>query len=235
MVTPIHSHKVIPVIGRKLFIINNGVDELIEKIRLCWEKDLEIMVVEMIPGPDSALSSFYTYIDDQKVSHFKYTKRVIRRYPQNRGLACYHASEWIPETAEAGEKFFKEIGFTGFGNIEFKRDPRDNQLKVIEANSRFTAAQELIVRSGAPIDLIFYCVATGQMAPAFSTYQQDLTYWYGLRDTLAFLELRRTGQLTMRQWLSSLSLHNQVSPLHDMDDIYPTIGAIRARIAKTFG
>ncbi|MEM9332701.1 MAG: carboxylate--amine ligase [Pseudomonadota bacterium] len=235
MVKPIHSHKFIPVVGRKLFIIKNDADDLVRKIRLCWEKELEIMVVEMIPGPDSALSSFYTYIDDHTVSHFEYTKKVIRRYPQNRGLACYHSSEWMPETAAAGKAFFNKIGFTGFGNIEFKRDPRDNKLKVIEANSRFTAAQELIIRSGAPIDLIFYCVATGQMAPTFSTYQQDLTYWYGLRDTLAFLELRRKGELTIRQWLSSLSPHKQISPLHDLDDIYPTLGAIRARIAKTFG
>ncbi|MEM9277975.1 MAG: carboxylate--amine ligase [Pseudomonadota bacterium] len=235
MVKPIHSHKFIPVMGCKLFIVQDDVDELVSKIRLCWENNLEIMAVEMIPGPDSELSSFYTYIDDRNKSHFKYTKKVIRRYPANRGLACYHATEWLPETAAAGEAFFSGIGFTGFGNIEFKRDYRDNQLKVIEANTRFTAAQELIVRSGAPIDLIYYCVATGQISPTFSSYQQDLTYWYGLRDTLAFLELRRAGKLTMRQWLASLSPFKQVSPLHDANDLYPTISAITARIVKTFG
>jgi D-aspartate ligase len=233
MVKPIISHEFIKVFGQKLFIIENDFDQLAEKVRLSWAENLEVMVIEMIPGPDAQLSSYYTYIDKNHHSHFDYTKCVVRRYPVNRGLACFHKNTWLPETANAGRKFFQGIGFTGFGNIEFKLDPRDNVLKVIEANARFTAAQELIVQSGAPIDFIYYCVATGQPAPEFSTYNENLTFWYGLRDVLAFLEMKKSGSITAKQWIQSLFPLRHVPPLHNIKDLYPSIAAITARVEKT--
>jgi D-aspartate ligase len=233
MVKPLASHKFVEVFGRKLFIIESSFDELVEKVRHSWANNLDVMVVEMIPGPDSLLSSYYTYIDANNNTCFDYTKRIIRRYPVNRGLACYHASQWLPETAEAGRKFFEGIGFTGLGNVEFKRDLRDNQLKIIESNARFTAAQELVIQSGAPIDLIYYCNATGQPAPSFGNYSNGLTYWYGLRDFLAFVEMNRNGQLGFFQWIKSLFPLNHVAPLHSLSDPLPTFGAFIARIEKT--
>ena len=233
MVKPILSHNFIKQFGKKLFIIEKDFDELAGKVRLAWSKNIEVMVIEMIPGPDSQLSSFYTYIDGDDQIRFEYTKRIIRRYPINRGLACYHKSEWMPETAEAGKKFFKGIGFQGLGNIEFKRDPRDNILKVIESNARFTAAQELVVQAGAPIDFIFYCAATGQPAPTFEEYDQQLTYWYGVRDFLAFLEMRMAGSISTEQWIKSLFPLKHVPPLHSVSDPYPSFAAFSARLDKT--
>lgn len=233
MVKPIISHRFHKVFGRKLFIIEESFDELAEKVRLCRQHGLEVMVTEMIPGPDSLLSSYYTYVDGDGRFLFDYTKRIIRRFPENRGLACYHVTDWLPETAEAGRKFFAGIGFTGIGNIEFKRDPRDNRLKVIESNARFTAAQELVVRSGAPIDLIYYCTATGQPGPHFASYENGLTYWYGARDFLAFLEMYRAGRIGVGEWVKSLFPMRHVSPLHSLSDPYPTWGAFLARAGKT--
>ncbi len=233
MVKPIISHRFSKIFGCKLFIIEDSFDELAEKVRLSWQNNLDVMVIEMIPGPDCLLSSYYTYIDGDDNVLFDYTKRIIRRFPQNQGLACYHASEWLPETAEAGKKFFTGIGFSGLGNIEFKRDPRDNLLKVIECNARFTAAQELVIQSGAPIDLIFYCSVTQQPMPKFSTFQQNMTFWYGLRDTLAFIELYRQGKIGFGEWVKSVLPMNHVAPLHRLSDPMPTAGALAARIEKT--
>ena len=233
MVKPIISHKFSKVFGCKLFIIEDSFDELAEKVRLSWQNDVEVMVIEMIPGPDSVLSSYYSYIDDDNNALFDFTKRIIRRFPLNRGLACYHATEWLPETAEAGKKFFKGIGLTGLGNVEFKRDPRDNVLKVIECNARFTAPHELIIQSGAPIDLIFYCSITRQPGPTFNKFRQNLTFWYGLRDTLAFIELYRQGKIGVGEWIKSLLPMNHVAPLHRLSDPLPTFGALAARIEKT--
>jgi len=233
MVKPIISHRFSKIFGCKLFIIEDSFDELAEKVRLSWQNSLDVMVIEMIPGSDCLLSSYYTYIDGDNNVLFDFTKRVIRRFPQNQGLGCYHASEWLPETAEAGKKFFTGIGFRGLGNIEFKRDPRDDLLKVIECNARFTAAQELIIQSGVPIDLIFYCSVTQQALPVFYNYQQNKTYWYGLRDTLAFIELYRQGKIGFGEWVKSILPMNHVAPLHRLSDPVPTIGALAARIEKT--
>ncbi|TDJ44038.1 MAG: carboxylate--amine ligase [Gammaproteobacteria bacterium] len=232
MVKPLNTVNFYRIFGRKLFIIEKRFDEVVEKVRLAQQNDQPVMVVEMIPGPDSLLSSYYTYIDKNGKSLFHYTKRIVRRHPVNRGSACCHVTEWLPDTAAAGRKFFEGIGFTGLGNIEFKHDLRDGKLKIIEVNARFTAAQELLVRSGAPIDLIIYCHLTGQKPPQFSSYTQALIFWYPLRDFLAFLELWRRNELTAMEWLRSWFPHHVISPLHKITDPMPSITAAGGVLEK---
>ena len=60
-VKPIQSHKFTAVFGKKLFIVEDDLDELGSKVRHAWEHGIDVFVVEMIPGPDSQLSSYYTY------------------------------------------------------------------------------------------------------------------------------------------------------------------------------
>ncbi|MBI2717454.1 MAG: hypothetical protein HY245_03730 [Rhizobiales bacterium] len=234
-VKPVQSHKFIKAFGKKLFIVKESFDELAAKVALAWRNGIEVFVIEMIPGSDSELSSYYTYRlgDGRKLFHF--TKSIIRRWPVNRGNACYHRTGHYPETRAAGEKFFDAAGLAGLGNIEFKRDSRDGLLKLIEVNARFTAAQELVRRAGVPIDLIVYCHLTGQAIPEAQQAEKELRYWYPMRDFLAFVELYRRGELGLFAWLKSLARSGMVFPLFSFDDPVPTLGAglavIRRKIA----
>jgi predicted ATP-grasp superfamily ATP-dependent carboligase len=235
MVKPLSSHKFNAVFKRKLFIIEESFEELKEKARLALEHGLEIMVVEMIPGPDDLLNSYYTYIDRDGRYLFHFTKRIIRRYPINRGGACYHITEWLPETADLGRKLFTGINLRGLGNIEFKRDTRDGKLKVIEINPRFTAPHELIVRCGAPIDLIVYCHLTGQEIPRFETFGQFVRLWHPVKDFLAFLELNRRGELSFWQWLRSVAHRGQIFPIFSLSDPMPFFASAGSVFSKLKG
>jgi D-aspartate ligase len=228
MVKPVHSHKFSRVFGRKLFVVEASWDELKHKVELAQSRGFEIMVVEMVPGPDDLLSSYYAYVNRDGEFLYHFTKSVIRRYPVHRGNGCYHKAEWLPETAALGRALFAKLGLRGIGNVEFKRDPRDGKLKLIEINTRFTAAQELLTRAGAPLDLAVYRDLTGQTVPRFETYRQGLRLWYPQRDFLSFLELRRAGHLTLMGWLASVWPLLHVMPLADLSDPQPTLGAIAA-------
>jgi predicted ATP-grasp superfamily ATP-dependent carboligase len=223
MVKPIHSHRFAKVFHQKLFIVESGFDELAEKIRLAHDNGIEVMVVEMIPGPDDLLSSYYTYMDSSGRCLFHFTKRVVRRYPVNRGGACYHLTEWVPATAELGRKFFGGIGYRGMGNIEFKHDERDGQLKVIEVNPRFTAAHVLAVNAGALLDLVIYAHVTGQEARSFESYQQSRRLWYPVKDFLAFRQLSSRGQLTFSAWLASVMHRHTDLPIWKLSDPLPSL------------
>jgi predicted ATP-grasp superfamily ATP-dependent carboligase len=226
MAKPRHSHKFSKVFGRKLFIVEDSFEELEERLRLALDHGLEMMVVEMIPGPDDLLSSYYTYHCRNGGKLFDFTKRVIRRFPVNRGNTCLHETAWLPETAAAGETFFKAAGLKGLGNIEFKRDRRDGQLKIIEVNARITAAQELVRRSGAPIDLLIYCHLTGQPLPEVKQGGEGLRMWYPLRDFLSACQLFKRGQLSPWRYLRSLPLRRPVFPLLSLADLRPIGGAL---------
>jgi D-aspartate ligase len=232
MVKPLNSLTFMAEFGRKLFIVREDFAEVVEKVRLCRERGHQVMVVEMIPGPDSLLSSYYTYRTSDGTILYNYTKSVIRRWPVNRGGACFHQSEWLPETAEIGRRMFDGIGWQGIGNVEFKRDMRDGQLKIIEVNGRLTAGHPLVTRGGAPIDLIIYCHLTGQVLPRFDSYSQTLRLWDPLRDFMAFLQLRRTGELSFRGWLRSIFAQKIILPFFCVDDPRPGLAEFSGLLAK---
>jgi len=232
IVKPVHSHKFVRAFGKKLFIIEDGYADLAAKVGLALEHGLEVAIVELIPGPDTLLSSYNSFINEEGESLLDFTKRMIRRYPVNSGNGCYHIAEWEPETARLGKKLFDYLGVRGFANVEFKRDPRDGQLKIIEINGRFTAAHELFVRSGAPADLIAYCSLTGQPGPKVTDFRQGLRLWYPILDFLAFLQLRQRGELNFSGWVKSIVGKPVVLALVRLDDPRPALCAVAANIQR---
>ena len=232
MVKPVQSHLFTQAFGCKLFIIEESYDELEVRVRSAWDKGVDVFVVEMVPGPDSQLSSYYTYRTTAGRRLFDFTKSVIRRWPVNSGNACMHKTGWDADTADAGRRFFDAVGLKGLGNIEFKRDTRDGKLKVIEVNARFTAAQELVRRAGYPIDLMIYCHLTGQPVPQVKPSRSPLYMWYPVRDFLGFLQLRRRGELSFGGWIRSIAKSPMVFPLASLSDPLPVFGAAIGIAAK---
>jgi len=230
MVKPLNSVAFMKEFGRKLFIILDDFEEVIEKVALCRSRGQHVMVVEMIPGPDNLLTSYYTYRTPEGKSLYDYTKSVIRRWPVNRGHTCFHQSEWLPETAAMGRKLFEGIGWQGFGNIEFKRDLRDGQLKIIEVNGRFTAGHRLVTAAGAPIDVMIYCYLTGQPGPVFDSYSQSLRMWSPIHDFLAFRQMNRLGQLDFKAWVKSIFAQKLILPYFSWDDPGPTFAEFGSKI-----
>ncbi|MGH7494844.1 MAG: carboxylate--amine ligase [bacterium] len=222
VVKPIHSHlfqKIFP--GRRYLFANNAV-ELRKQLRQALTAKLKIMISEFIPGPDALLSSYYTYMDAGGKPLFHFTKKIIRRFLKNQGLACYHQTEWSEEVMQAGLKFFEGIHYRGFGNVEFKRDVRDGKLKIIECNPRLTAAQELLARSGMDVALLMYNHMAGFALPNMNGYQQGLRLWFPVRDFRSYLELRRMRELSFFGWIKSVC-HKNTLPFFKWSDPLPSL------------
>jgi len=234
LLRPIHSHKFQRVFRKKLFIVRDA-NELRAKVVEVAAHGLQMIVCELIPGPDDLLSSYYTYIAPDGHHLFHFTKRIVRRSPPNFGLGSYHATEWLPHTAEMGKRFFCGIGFRGLGNIEFKRDPRDGQLKLIEVNARFTAVQELLVRAQMDIAWIIYRHVTGSVVPTVNGFKEDLRLLYFLDDFDAYRDLRALGQLSFLSWVRSIS-RPQVFPYFSFHDPKPALAkgwsTLQTRVLK---
>jgi D-aspartate ligase len=227
LVKPAYSHLFTPVYGEK-FLVAYDFQSLCEAFADVRERGLDVVLLEMIPGPDDRLCSYFTYIDESGSFLLDFTKRVIRRYPETKGLGCYHITDWNPEAARLGRRLFAHIGLRGLGNVEFKRDPRDGKLKVMEINARFTAANGLVAASGYDLGLLVYNRLAGRPQAPLDRggYRTGLRLWYPKNDTKAFLQLHKKGSLTFASWLISI-LHPQVLPYFRWDDPAPaTIGAL---------
>ncbi|MEX1034148.1 MAG: hypothetical protein WDZ30_12355 [Cellvibrionaceae bacterium] len=230
LIKPIHSHIFQRRFRKKLFYVE-GSGELMARSNEALGAGICFMLCEFIPGPDDLLSSYYVYIDRDNQPTFEFTKKVLRRSPPNFGAGSYHMTEWLPRTAEKGFQFFSGIGFQGLGNIEFKTDPRNGELKVIECNARFTGAQELITRSGLNMPYLIYHYLTENVRAPKSSFTEFMTLWLPFEDFDAYRDLRASKQISARAWLRSIC-RRQVFCYFAMDDLKPFFSASRRELSR---
>jgi D-aspartate ligase len=210
IVKPHVSHVFVREFKRKFFVAQNF-QQLLDCNRVAERAGVEVVLLEMIPGPDSKLCSYYTYLDEEGNALFDFTKRVIRRYPVNMGLASYHITDRVEGVREPALNLFRHVGLQGLANAEFKYDERDGQLKLIECNARFTAANTLVARAGIDLGNFVYNRIVGIPQPPLTRFRTGLRLWDPLRDFRAFLELRKRGELTLVQWLASVMHRSSIT------------------------
>lgn len=221
LIKPIYSHIYQSKFHAKLRLVET-VRELQQHLDEVNDLGVDVMLCEFIPGPDSLLCSYYSYFDEESQPLFHFTKRVIRRQPEHFGGGCYHITDKIPDVVEMGLKFFQGIAFRGLANVEFKRDLRDGRLKLIEANARFTAAHQLLVKCGMDTARIVYDRLAGNLVRIPHDYESNVRLWYPLEDFGAFREQRRKSNMSFAQWIRSIA-HKQTFPHFDVLDPMPVI------------
>jgi predicted ATP-grasp superfamily ATP-dependent carboligase len=216
------------------YLVVNCYDELVTTLQKVADTNIEFLLMEYIEGADDQLSSYYTYLDADGQPLFHFTKRVIRRYPINQGMTCYHITDHNDEVRELSLRLFQQAGLRGVANAEFKRDARDGALKLIECNARFTAANGLVAESGFDLGRFVYDRVTGRKPAELTVYRDNMRLWYPVEDFLAFLQLRRRGELTLRQWLASI-MHRKSLPIFRWTDPLPSLVGRGRHAARCLG
>ena len=213
----------------------SGPDEALSVLSPVAELGVPMLLTEVVEGPDANYCSYYSYIDRDGEPLYHFTKRKMRQYPIHFGGGTYHKSEWQPDVAELGLKFFKGVGLKGIGNVEFKRDSRDGQLKLIECNPRLTASDNLIRAAGVDIPYLAYCAAAGLPVEAPTSFTDGEWQWLPSGDLKAFLAYRKAGEMSLLEYASSL-LHKQHFPIMDRNDPGPAmVGLYRNLRRKVSG
>lgn len=230
IVKPVLSH-IFQQKFRTKFIVAENFKQLCEAFSVAADADIEVLLVEKIPGPDTQLCSYYTWLDEEGNPAFDFTKRIIRRYPTNMGLATYHITDHVEGVKEPAVTLFRHVGLQGLANAEFKYDARDGVLKLIECNARFTAANGLVARAGIDLGAFVYNRLAGLPLPPMNDFRDGLTLWDPMRDFKAFTELRRSGSLTLLGWLRSVA-RRHCFPGFDLMDPRPGLSRLIRRIRK---
>ena len=226
---PLSSHEFAQHFGilQKVLLASDR-DELLEAFDRTLQVGVEMLVTEIIPGGDDEYYSYYSYLDENGSPLYHFCKRKLRQWPIHFGLTTYHEAIWDPRVAELGLKFFRGVGLRGVGNVEFKRDPRDGEYKIIECNHRFTAASDLVRHSGIDMPLIAYRRAVGLPVEPVRGYRVGVRMWHPIEDARALLEYREEGSLTVGAWLRSV-MRRQHFPLLSLDDPGPSLASLSVK------
>lgn len=231
---PLHSHLFARIFGAATKVLLAEDRAELERVaREIGPHGLQMMVTEIIPGPEDAYTSLYTYIDERGEPLLQFTKQKLRQMPVGFGLATYHQSVRNDEVARVGLQFCQGIGIRGMACVEFKRDQRDGRYKVIECNHRFTLGSEILRYAGINLPLLAYNRVTGGPAHPIDGYREGVHLWVPLADTRAFLAYRERGELTFPAWVKTLR-HRPYFQLLDPADPGPSI-ELFGRRARRFG
>lgn len=238
LVKPRLSHLFDNRFGRKHIIVDRY-EDLLPAYEMATGDGMEALLVELIPGGDDRLCSYFTYLDERGTPLVHFTKGVIRRYPAGMGGGTYHITRWIPELIAPANRLLDQAQLRGLANVEFKFDTRDGQYKLIECNARFAASNALVSASGMKLAELVYNRIVNRPPPEIPHYCREMRQWDPVRDFSAFRQLRRSGQITLGQWLRSIA-HRQTFPFFEWRDPMPAVArvlkplrrAIAARLGK---
>ena len=218
---PVSSHLFAQAAGmsKKLFVVHDR-EELLQRFDEALDLGTEMLLTEIVPGPDEAFCSYYSYLMPDGAPLFELTKHKLRQKPIGFGLTCYQETVWQPDLIEVGRRFCQGVGLRGVACVEFKHDHRDGAWKIIECNHRFSLANEIVRLAGIDIPVIAYRRAAGQPVAPIGSYRK-VRMWNPIEDASAFVEYRAAGELGLAAWIRSL-LCRWHFPMWRLSDPAPT-------------
>jgi predicted ATP-grasp superfamily ATP-dependent carboligase len=124
-----------------------------------------LILQERITGPGVGLFACY----DGGRATALFSHRRLREKPPWGGVSVLAESVALePDLVEAGTRLLDALGWHGIAMVEFKRDLRDGQPKLMEINARFWGSLQLAVDAGIDFPNILVDAALGH-APATPT------------------------------------------------------------------
>jgi len=223
LLKPVRGHEFKGKLNVKNFEANN-IEEYDKYVSLCLKENQEIMVQEIIPGPDTNLFKCMTYINTKNQISGLFFYNKIRQNPPKFGVlrVCISA----PNNDEV-ERLFKLLlngsGYKGFLTVEFKKDLRDGKLKFIEANVRMPRNIYLPLAAGVNFPWIIYkdLVDNEQL---YLTKYNDHMYWIEIYSDLLNTIFRHSKEkYSLREYISPYFSKNKAFAIWDLKDPLPFI------------
>lgn len=120
----------------------------------------DMVVQEWIEGKDSDIYFCLQYIGRNGELVASFPGRKIRSWPPRIGgtASCISAWEYEKELTELTLVFFRQVGFSGMGSMEYKRDIRDGRFYMVEPTVGRTDFQEEVATvNGVNLPYFAYC------------------------------------------------------------------------------
>jgi D-aspartate ligase len=190
----------------------------------------QVMVQEMVPGGGEAQFSFgAACVEGRPLGSIVARRR--RQYPVTFG----HSSSFVetvdvPQVERDARRLLEAIGYSGLVEVEFKRDPRSGEYKVLDINPRLWTWFTLGARAGVDFPYLGFRIAQGER-PAELRAQPGSRWVRMGTDVLAAGALIRTGRLSPRAYAGSLRPPIEFA-VFAADDPLPLAGSVPSLFSR---
>lgn len=209
-------------VSSKKGLVANDSISLTRHIRELHKLDIKAIAQELIDGPDSNIYSYCAYYSSESTPMCEFVFQKIRQHPAHYGVGSVVESINSDEILEEGRKLFKNIGFVGIGEAEFKFDEKKKVFKLIEINPRYWLQCYLSSVCGINFPLIDYYYSIGLQTDINISYRTNVKWINRYLDLGSFIDYNKEHLLTYRQWRKSL-LGEKVYSDFTWDDPIPVL------------
>ncbi len=182
------------------------------------------MVQEIVAGPDDNLLTFIGYVGRDGRLLAGCVRKKLRQSPPAFGYCALTDTVNSPEIMHLSKPLLAALNYRGIACIEFKRDARTGEAKLIEINTRAVRTSAISIAAGVDFPWIAYqdCVNPGSVQPV-------LTYKVPVRWVHAYDELASAGRMILRrelsffEWIRGFRGKPLVLAEFSWDDVVPAI------------
>jgi len=162
-----------------------------------------IMIQEVIPGGGDRQLSYAALCRDG-VPLASLVARRTRQWPMDFGRAStYVETIDAPDVEAQARRLLAALRFDGIVEVEFKRDPRDDRLKLLDINARVWGWHTLGRRAGVDFPYLLWELMRGAALPELRG-RTGVRWVRALTDVPVSISEIRAGRLSVLDYLSSL-------------------------------
>lgn len=169
---------------RKAFRADNP-QQLYHEYTQVAQVDREVLVQEWIPGETSEIAILGGYFGSESEPLGYFSARKLLQEPEDFGTGCIVQNAEFRELAEPSVRLCRSLRYSGMAEIEYKRDARSGEYKLIEINTRHWDQHQLAHMSGVNLTRIAYTHLTGHKLDATTTQRaggkwvaEDALFYY---------------------------------------------------------
>ncbi len=203
------------------------------ELRALWPRlndaGLELLMQELIPGPETLVESYHAYIDAEGSTAGEFTGRKIRTYPTRYGYSTALEITFEHDVVESGREILSKLDFRGVAKLDFKRHPDDGRLYLLEVNPRFNIWHHPGARAGVNLPEIVYRDLVGLARRPLPTVRPGARWvhlWFDFRAA-------RSQDVPLMRWLPWM-LRCEAKYGIALGDPLPIPRAAAARLRRRF-
>ncbi len=183
--------------------IANSEQELIENYQLASEVNPQVIIQDIIQGPDTSKRVYLSCYDKSGKRIANAMFRELRCVPLGFGPASVSEPVIDEDADRVCDEFLKSIDYKGICEIEVKRDSRDGKVKLIEANPRLSGGGDAAPYAGVDLCWIHYLEVIGQNPDPVSPSGRHFKHIVLRAEGTAIPEYMKAGLLTWKELIRS--------------------------------
>jgi predicted ATP-grasp superfamily ATP-dependent carboligase len=202
IVKPSNSEYFRAVFNNKFFWAENK-KQLLKGYKKAVTKKIDVMIQEIIPGDSRCMYGLNAYFNKKSNAYGMFIYRRIREFPHKSGNGVFIEKSKGKEFNEIVTELVKKIKFYGILDAEFKIDPRNKKINLIEVNPRCWMQVSLPQKYGINLPYAAYLDAIGKKIKDNNSKNKSIKWVFAYQDFLAAYQDMKNHDLSLLEWLST--------------------------------